>query len=115
MSTNYVTSFDVTIASGASLSSAADLNGTLVSSIVFPSGWTSASATFECSTDGVTYAALRDTTGAFISVAVSGLSFVTIDPSYFVGAAYVKIRSGTQVSPVTQTGDRTITIAAREL
>lgn len=115
MSTNYVTSFQVTIVSGASLSSAADLDGTLMSSIVFPSGWTGTTATFECSADGTTYAAMRDSTGGFITLAVSGLSFVIVDPSYFVGASYVKVRSGTPLSPVVQSGDRTIVIGAREL
>lgn len=115
MSTNYVTSLSVTIASGASLSDAADLNGTLVASVVFPSGWTGTVASFEASIDGDIYAPVRDNTGAYVNVAVSGLSFVSVDPSYFVGAAYVKVRSGTQTTPVVQSGTRTVYVGAREL
>lgn len=112
----YPSLLTATIASGASLSSAMTLpklGGKFCGFTV--DGWTSAVTTFAVSHDDSTYFPLIDpTTGAEYQVpthsaVASGANGIPVEPSYFFQWRYVKVRSGTNGSAVTQGADRAIT------
>lgn len=98
---------DAIIANGASLSQAFAVgSGTLVA-VVMPAAWTTAVLTFQGSCDGgVTFTDLYDASGNEITVTVAAAQKVLID--HMDGNAYLKIRSGTGGSPVTQGAARTL-------
>jgi len=94
-----------TIATGAALSGAIDLGGQLLCSIALPSGWTTASLTFQASHDNVTYRNVYSTDGTELTVtSATADRHVVLDPANFAGVQFVKIRSGTSGTPVNQTG-----------
>lgn len=105
------------IATGTSLSAAVDLRGYSLVAIQMPaSGWTSASLTFQASSDGVLYQNVYDRFGNEVTVVASGgARFIQLDPADWLGAAYIKVRSGTSGSPTNQTGGDTVTLVCREL
>jgi hypothetical protein len=99
----------VTIANGASLSGAVDIGGRKLVAIDMPSAWTAAALTFQASADGVTYDDMYDgATERSLTVAASRYMMLNIGD--WVGARYLKIRSGTSGTPVNQGGARTITL-----
>jgi len=115
----------VTISSGESLSDGIVVNsggdpdnpqsGFRLAGIEMPSTWTSADLTFQVSSDGITYRDLKDMFGSEIVVTASSDDAITIPPLDFIGWAYLKIRSGTSGTPVTQSGDREIGLALKQL
>jgi hypothetical protein len=104
---------DFTIASGASLSPAIDLASLGVARIVMPAAWTTANLTFQTSQDGLTYQDLYDAYGVEYTVIAVVAHNIILPPSDFVGMRYLKVRSGTSGSPVTQGGARTVTLITR--
>lgn len=99
----------VTIANGASLSGAIDCSEGRPARIVIPSAWTTANLTFQTSYDGTTYNDLYDAFGTEYTVTVGGASRGIILPlADFIGVRYLKVRSGTTGTPVTQGADRTL-------
>lgn len=92
------------------LSDAVDMIGYSIVRIEMPSAWTAASLTFQVSADNVTFVnAYLD--GAEYTKTVStsqGIGFVPADAMLF--QRYIKIRSGTADTPVTQTAARTLRI-----
>lgn len=106
----------VTIASGASLSTAAHIGGRTVVGIQMPaSGWDSAGITFQASADGVTYVNMY-TTAAEVSfiTTVDADRWIMFQPTQLIAGPYIKIRSGTAATPVNQTADRVLKIASRD-
>lgn len=103
----------ITIANGASLSSAIDL-GTLVAvgarmaAIQMPSAWTAANLTFQVSLDGVTYADFYDSSGTEYSVTASTSRTILVPYADFFCARFLKVRSGTTGTPVNQGADRSL-------
>jgi len=113
---SYLDKQTVTIASGSSLSGAIALSRYGVARIYVPSGWTAANLTFQVSEDGGSYANLYDSGGNEVTVTAAASQAITLDPTVFgLGFQYLKIRSGTSASAVTQGSDRILTLAVRPL
>jgi hypothetical protein len=105
----------VTVSNGTALSNAANLvNKEFPVGLYLSGTWTAAGLSFAVSDDNVTFAALRDRNGAEITIAEPsggfGGQYVALDPSWFAGALYLKVRSGTVGTPVNQGADRILTI-----
>lgn len=82
--------------------------------ITYPAAWTSASITFQVSLDGDTWYDLLDDSGNEITKTVTAAQFRELDASEFKTAIWMKIRSGTSGSPVSQlTSDRTFLLHCR--
>ena len=101
-----------TIESGGSLSGAVDLGGRKLVAIDMPASWTAASLTFQASFDGATYDNMYDgATERTLIVAASYYSMLNIGD--WLGARYIKLRSGTSGTPVNQAAARTITLVVQ--
>src|SRR3990167_8245956 len=102
-----------TIEADDSLSDVVDVSGVLVTGLVVPSSWDSANLTFQ---GGFGAGALWDiytSAGAeWIVTAVAG-KLAAIDPTSVACANFIRIRSGTAGSPVTQSAQRQIILAVR--
>lgn len=111
----------ITIAAGASLSSALNLdNLTLVGQrlfgIIMPAAWTAANLTFQGSWDGgITWYDLLDAESgaAIVAVATAGKAAVLRDPTVFAAVPWLRARSGTEATPVAQTADRQLVLVLR--
>jgi len=105
---NYET---VTIANGASLSGALNIDQRNLFAILMPAAWTAAALTFKGSFDGTDYFDLYDEYGTEINFTVAASRYILISvPIKFLGLKKLKVRSGTSASAVNQGGDRTIGI-----
>lgn len=103
------------IADGASLSSAVTLNNRPLLSITVPSGWDDANMTFQVSFDGITYYELVDEDGAAVTLIAAASKIVrTTNLDQWAGYEYLKIRSGTFDTPVTQSGAVTLSLKVRD-
>ena len=99
------------IAPGASLTNQIDIGPGILVGLVIPSGWTSASVTFQASTDGgATWAELYTYAGAELTLTATAGTFLAIDPTQWKGVRSIKLRSGTAASPVNQTSGATVTL-----
>ena len=107
-----VTTATATIASGTSLSGAADLGTGRIVGLVIPASWTSAAITFQGSADGSTYFDLYDDAieRTIASGSVAASRFLALSLGDWLGIRAVKLRSGTAASPVNQPADRVITL-----
>lgn len=98
-----------TIADNASLSAAVDLAGRGISAIIIPSTWVTATViTFQVSLDGSTYYDLYHNVSGTLteySVPVAASRYIALEQTKFFGVKFIKVRSGTQGSPVNQTAD----------
>lgn len=103
---------DASIANGASLSTAIDLEGSSVIAIQMPAAWDAANLTFQGSHDGTTYADLYDSSGEF-AVTAAASRFIVVDPIKLLSARFLKVRSGTTGVPVNQTAARTIVLVVK--
>lgn len=106
----------VTIANGASVSSAADLGDTVLCGVISPAAWTAAAITFEASLDGVTWFPMRTTAGE-VTIATGQISatearYLAVNPADFRGVEWVRIRSGVSGSFVNQGAARTLTLVS---
>jgi hypothetical protein len=100
----------VTILSGASDSDAIAITPGTGLLLQIPT-WDSASLTLRASLDGTTYQGLFQINGE-ISVAVTtGAKAVLLRPDVLGGVIFLKLRSGTNATPVNQTADRLIPYA----
>jgi hypothetical protein len=99
------------IANAASLSDSVDLKGHSLIAIQMPADWTAADITFQTSFDGTTYQNLYDASGNEYTVTTSDDRNVLIPAADFIAFRYLKLRSGTAVSPINQGGTRTVTLA----
>ncbi len=98
------------IAASASLSGAIDCEDTRISRIQIPSAWTTANITFQTSVDGVTYADLYDSFGVEYVVTAAASREIILPLADFLGIRFLKIRSGTTGTPVTQSAARSLPI-----
>lgn len=98
----------ITIASGQTLSDAADLHGTTLVGFYMPSAWTAANITFKTSQDNVTFADIYDGAGNVKTCTVAASQFIPLDLSNFLGSRYVKLASS-----ASQGADRAITLVSR--
>lgn len=110
---NYPEAKAATIAAGASLSGAVDLDGCHPVGLVMPAAWTAASITFQVSLDGVTYNNLYDSSGSEYTITTAASRRIILPPSDFAGVNYLKLRSGTSGAPVNQVAQAVIQVVAR--
>jgi hypothetical protein len=98
----------VTIATGASLSSAAFLGDGRLEGVQMPASWTAANLTFQGSLDGSTFQDIYDDAGNEVVVAAAAARLLSIND--FKGALWIKVRSGTSGAPVNQAAARVLTL-----
>jgi hypothetical protein len=108
-----ITNPPATIASGESLSNGCYIGHGRFVSIQMPTGWDAADLTFQGSIDGVTYQDIYDFQGAEVTVKAAASHMVTIDE--FMGATWIKVRSGTGSLAVNQNADRILTLVVQKL
>lgn len=91
----------VTIANGQSLSAALDCRDLAAAGL-----------SFQMSLDGSTFVDLFDESVELVCSAAAANRSVALNSTYpaFIGARYLKIRSGTAGTPVNQGGERTLTL-----
>lgn len=106
----------VTIANGASLSDEVDVGeGRVLVGILMPAAWTAASMTFQAGAVSGALGNLYDEYGTEVEYTVDASRYVAVDIPTFASARYVKVRSGTSGTPVSQAAERTITLVTRPL
>ncbi len=100
------------IANGASESNIINLGDYKCIDIYMPNGWTTAALSFLISPtySGYNYETLEDDLSAEVSVAAQAESVIALDTNVvnMVAGKFIKIRSGTESTPVNQAGARTI-------
>lgn len=102
----------VTIAESASLSEGLDLIDRTLARIVMPAAWTAADITFQSSADGITYNDMYDQFGSEYTVTADASQDIGLNLADFIGVRFIKVRSGTSGSAVTQDAARTITLVS---
>lgn len=102
----------VTILNTASLSDAAKIGTGRLAGIILPT-FTSAALSFQVSEDGTTYREAYDSSSTLVAVSASTGDRYIDAPAALAGANYIKVRSGTAVSPVTQGADRVIKLVVK--
>ena len=105
-----------TIANGASLSGEIDLAHHRIMLIQMPAAWTAANLTFQVATaTGGTFQDLYDDGGVEVNVtaAVSRAIGVDLNAGPLASARFIKIRSGTTGTPVTQAAARSIVLVTK--
>jgi hypothetical protein len=106
--------FDATITNGTSLSGVIDLGSMTLCGVLISAAWTAAGLSFQGSPDGVIYGKLIDASGTEITAAsIAGGEYLSLDPHKFFGTRFLKLRSGTNGTPVNQGADRVLRVAAR--
>jgi len=104
-------SISATIAINASLSDSINLGGGKLAGIQMSAAWTAAVITFQGSEDGTTFYDLYDRYGSEISwTVVAGKLHCNDDVVPFLSIRFLKVRSGTTASAVTQEAARTLGI-----
>lgn len=111
------TTLTATIANGASLSDAQNVDGRLCG-LITPAAWTAAAITFSASYDGINYADVWElATGTAVERIIASVNITTAAAKYFalplsdwLSAPFIKIRSGTSASPVNQGAARSIVL-----
>lgn len=106
------------IAEGQSLSAAIDLTGLDVATFVMPNTWNAANLTFQAaSTKDGTYFDVYDSDGAELTVSAAASRSITLERTKEESLKhfdFIKVRSGTSGTPVTQNGDRPIVLLCTE-
>ena len=102
--------FEATIANGASLSSAVDLQAYRLGRIVLPAAIDGTVMTFQTSLDGKTWKNLYNDVGEY-SVPIGADRSVVPDLTMFAAAAWLKVRTGTAAAGTPQSAARTIHVA----
>ncbi len=105
----------LTISSGQSLSSSVDIKDLPIVAIQMPAAWTAANLTFQGSSDGTNFFDVYNLEGDEFRVVASTSRYIVLSPFEFQWARYIKVRSGTTGTPVTQGADRTLTIITRRV
>lgn len=103
------------IANAQSLTAAIDLDDKRLHRIHF-NGWSAAAVSFQVSVDGLTFHDLFDKAGAEVTIPSFTLGTgigraVVVDPVLFLGARYIKIRSGVSAAAVAQGAARALVLS----
>lgn len=106
-----------TIANGASLSGAINVQGWDVVAIEQPAACEGTAFTFQISMDGLTFVDVYDSAGAELSVTKSATLAQTLllGTKEIRGAVFLKVRSGATGLPVVQAGDAVLKVALRKV
>lgn len=111
----YVTA---TITSGTSLSEAINTGDMKLAGIKMSGAWNAANLTFQgCEIEGGTYMDIYDDAGTELSVTAAANHAIALTDKVFEAVnayKYIKIRSGTSSTPVSQTADREIILVFRD-
>lgn len=113
---NSLATVTATIAISGSLSAEADIgDGKVLCGIIMPAVWTAASLTFQAaSSTGGTFCNLYDAYGTEKSLTVDASRYIPLDdPAFWLGVRYLKVRSGTAASAVSQAAERVITLVTK--
>lgn len=106
---------EAVIASGASVSTTIDIGTGELVALGMPSGWTTASITFQNSYDDSTYVGINDATGAEIAVLLPAASKnIALSFAGIKGLGKIKLVSGTAAVAVNQGSARTILVVIKE-
>lgn len=101
----------VTIAAGASLSGASTkYNGYRLIAVVTASTWDAAKLSFAVSNDGTNFFALHSGTAEYELASVTGAWAIPVDPKYFLGWDYIKVRSGISTAATNQADATVVTL-----
>lgn len=110
---------EAVIASGQSLSAAVDIGGKALVAVITPAAWTAAALGFEKSADGAAFYPAYDESAEVLLpsslVGTSGARWFSLDPSRFLDATHVKLRSGVNGTPVNQGAERTLVLVMKPL
>ncbi|MBP8055196.1 MAG: hypothetical protein KA314_05110 [Chloroflexi bacterium] len=80
-----------------------------------PADWDGATITFQTGLDGTTWSDVYLSTGDEYTVSVAAANWVLLDPTCLEGLGpYIKLRSGTSQSLVTQTAEREVGVYVRQ-
>jgi len=104
----------VTISASTSLGPAIDLSGQRLAAIQIPASWTAANLTFQIgigdTVDSATYFNMFDSGGNEYTVTAAASETLMIPFADFIGVRFLKIRSGTNGTPVNQAADRKLLV-----
>ena len=101
----------IDISDNATISSAAQCDGLLLSGIVFPAAMTGTAVTFDFAFDGSTWVDVVETDGTEVSYTVTAGDVVRVDPS---GWAFATAGSLRITSNATEAADRTINLIFKQ-
>lgn len=104
-----LTTNNITIASGQTVSGGLDLQGLALTAIQMPAAFTGTAITFQGSFDDSTYQAIYNTANSAYSITVSASRTYAINPADFAGFRYIKI-----VSNGAEGAARTIVVSSRD-
>lgn len=108
--TESIRTVTVTVADSASLSgSSGELDGRLIA-VITASTWDTAAMTFQASTDGTNFFNVYNEGTEYSLAGVVASAFNRVNVNVFLGARYIKVRSGTAASAVTQSGATIVTL-----
>ena len=113
---NELISRAATIAAGQSLSNVIELEGAEVFAIHMPAAWDAANITLQAAPFfGGTYQDVYDDLGSEVAITAGAGKCIAIDANALklAGLNFVKLRSGTGATPVTQTVARSITVVCK--
>jgi len=108
-----------TFASGATLSSTLSLGGSVLIGLISAVTWTAADLTMQASVDNTNFFDVYDKYGAEMVLKTGGTAFTTsskfipLAPADYIPYTFLRFRSGTAATPVTQAAGRTITAIIR--
>lgn len=103
--------YTATIAASGTVSSVVDMGSGRLFAIVMPSVWTAANLTFQASQDGITYSNMFDSTGTEVTFTAAASQYIiNAVPVEWIGVRYIKVRSGTSGTPVTQSAAAALVI-----
>lgn len=102
-----------TIEQSESLSDAVDLEAGTLAAIIMPAAWDAADLTFQASGNGEDFFDLYDEQAQEIAVDADADYYIRLIPPEWAGIRYIKVRSGTSGSPVTQADEREIILVTR--
>lgn len=106
----------VDIAANAAFTNTINVGGLRLFAIVMPTDWTSANLTFQISTDGGTsWKNLKDQKGNEVTALTEASACIALDATQFAAFQYIRLRSGTNSTPVTQTATRTLQLLLRSI
>jgi hypothetical protein len=104
---------EVSIAESGSLSGEVDLRGYELDAVLMPAAWTAANLTFQAAeASGGTFRDVHDDTGTEVTVTAAAARAIPIGTvtKRLNGLQFLKVRSGTSGSAVTQSAARTLTL-----
>ena len=111
----FLSSIAASIAISTSLSASIDLKDQPIVAIQMPTGWDAAQLTFQGSNNNSTFQNVYNMFGEEFTVEAAASRYIVLSPFEFQWARYIKIRSGTSGTPVTQTAARSFVLVTRKV